>query len=259
MGSGFVRVRCGHRLPSRLREGIGVFAAIFDLAVHRCAPFIAKPCFIAHGAAMMRLSSVALLTAAALALGGCATAVPPVEVTRFHANAAAGWAPGTRYAVDPAPLGDPAATIGSAQPSLEWASYRTAVERQLQLLGLVAADSGAAAPLKVRIGFDRSDRQTAGKRSPVSVGVGGSTGSYGSGVGLGIGLNLGGGARQMQDLQLSVRIDDGASGQALWEGRAETAVPVKAPAAQPSLAAAKLAEALFRGFPGESGRTITVP
>ena len=33
----------------------------------------------------------------------------------------------------------------------------------------------------------------------------------------------------------------------------------KAPAAQPSLAAAKLAEALFRGFPGESGRTITVP
>jgi len=93
----------------------------------------------------------------------------------------------------------------------------------------------------------------------VSVGVGGSTGSYGSGVGLGIGLNLGGGPRRMQDLQLSVRIDDAATGQALWEGRALTQVPAKAPANQPGLAAAKLAEALFKDFPGESGRTISVP
>ncbi|MGB3844875.1 MAG: hypothetical protein WA940_03310, partial [Sphingopyxis sp.] len=100
----------------------------------------------------------ALLCAAALALGGCATAVPPVEVTRFHGNAVAGWAPGTRYAVDTAPLGDAAAMVGAAQPSLEWNSYRTAVERQLQLQGLVAAENGASAPLRVRIGFDRSER-----------------------------------------------------------------------------------------------------
>jgi hypothetical protein len=135
---------------------------------------------------MTRHFSVALLAAAALALGGCATAVPPVA-------------------------------------------------------------------------FDRNDRMPLAKRSPVSVGVGGSTGSYGSGVGLGIGINLGGGPKQMQDLQLSVRIDDAATGQALWEGRALSAVPVKAPAAQPSIAAAKLAEALFKDFPGESGRTISVP
>ncbi len=115
------------------------------------------------------------------------------------------------------------------------------------------------APLKVRIGFDRAEPAPQGRRSPVSVGVGGSTGSYGSGVGVGVGINLGGGPRKMLDLQLSVRIDDAASGQALWEGRALTAVPVKAPAAQPSLAAAKLAEALFKDFPGESGRTISVP
>ena len=208
---------------------------------------------------MMRSLSVALPIIAALSLGGCATAVPPVEVTRFHGNAAPGWAAGTRYTVDTASLGDAAAMVGATQPSLEWNSYRTAVERQLQLQGLVAAPDGATAPLRVRIGFDRADRTGVGRRSPVSVGVGGSTGSYGSGVGLGVGLNLGGGSRQMQDLQLSVRIDDAASGQALWEGRAQTAVPAKAPAAQPGLAAAKLAEALFRDFPGESGRTISVP
>jgi hypothetical protein len=158
-------------------------------------------------------------------------------------------------------LTDPAGMVGAGQPSLEWDSYRTAVERQLQLVGLVAADGAAAstAPVRVRIGFDRSDRVGPGKRSPVSVGVGGSTGSYGSGLGLGIGINLGGGPKQMQDLQLTVRLDDAATGRALWEGRAIAAVPVKAPAAQPSLAAAKLAEALFKDFPGESGRTISVP
>lgn len=204
----------------------------------------------------MRHFSVALPLAAALVLGGCATAVPPVEVTRFHSNAVAGWAPGTRYSVDAEPLG--VAAEGAAPPSLEWNSYRSAVERQLQLQGLAPAPGGARAPLKVRIGFDRASHESGGWRSPVSVGVGGSTGSYGSGVGLGVGINLGGGSRRMTDLQLSVRIDDAATGQALWEGRALTAVPAKAPANQPSLAAAKLAEALFKDFPGESGRTISV-
>ncbi|WP_242445905.1 DUF4136 domain-containing protein [Sphingopyxis lindanitolerans] len=202
----------------------------------------------------MRPLSVALLAAAALALGGCATAVPPVEVTRFH-NVVPGWAPGTRYAIATAPLDAP----GAAMPSIEWNSYRTAVDQQLQRLGLVAAGTGERAPLLVRVAFDRSEQANAPRRSPVSVGVGGGTGSYGSGVGLGVGINLGGGPKRMADLQLSVRIDDAATGQAVWEGRALTAVPVKAPAAQPSLAAAKLAEALFKDFPGESGRTISVP
>ncbi len=209
---------------------------------------------------MKRSLSVTLPLAAALALGGCATAVPPVEVTRFHTNAVAGWTPGTRYAIATAPL-DASGTgaPGAAMPSLEWNSYRSAVDQQLQRQGLVAAGSNERAPLLVRISFDRSEQLSEGRRSPVSVGVGGSTGSYGSGVGLGLGINLGGGPRRMVDLQLSVRIDDAASGQALWEGRALTAVPVKAPANQPSLAAAKLAEALFKDFPGESGRTISVP
>lgn len=215
---------------------------------------------LAHDARMTRHPPAALLLAAAFALAGCATAVPPVEVTRFHTNAVAGWAPGTRYTIATAPLDAAPGTEapGAAMPSLEWNSYRTAVDQQLQRQGLVPAGSNERAPLLVRIAFDRSEQLAEARRSPVSVGVGGSTGSYGSGVGLGIGINLGGGPKRMADLQLSVRIDDAASGQALWEGRALTAVPVKAPAGQPSLAAAKLAEALFKDFPGESGRTISV-
>jgi hypothetical protein len=212
---------------------------------------------------MMRSLSFVLLGSVSLMLGACATAVPPVEVTRFHTNQPAAWQAGSRYVVDSVPLADPSQAVGasasSATSSIEWNSYRAAVERQLQLQGLTAAPDGSAAPLKIRIGFDRYERTPAGKRSPVSVGVGGSTGSYGSGVGLGIGINLGGGPKPTQELSLFVRLDDANTGQALWEGRALTTVSSKAPASQPSLAAAKLAEALFKDFPGVSGRTISVP
>jgi hypothetical protein len=45
----------------------------------------------------------------------------------------------------------------------------------------------------------------------------------------------------------------------VWEGRSETAVRSRAPAGQPGIAAARLARALFEGFPGQSGQTITIP
>lgn len=208
---------------------------------------------------MKRALSLLVLSAASLTLGACATAVPPVEVTRFHTNQPAAWQSGARYVVDTAPLADASQPVGATTSSLEWNSYRAAVERELQRQGLVAVSAGSDAPLRLRIGFDRYERTPAGKRSPVSVGVGGSTGSYGSGVGLGIGLNLGGGPKPMQELSLFVRMDDAVTGQAVWEGRAITAVSSKAPAAQPSLAASKLAEAMFKDFPGQSGKTIKVP
>ena len=42
-----------------------------------------------------------------------------------------------------------------------------------------------------------------GRRSPVSVGVSGSTGSYGGGVGVGIGINLGGGPKDQAGTELA--------------------------------------------------------
>ena len=41
-------------------------------------------------------------------------------------------------------------------------------------------------------------------------------------VGLGVGFSLGGGSREWTDTRLSVTIRDRATGQALWEGRAES-------------------------------------
>ena len=91
------------------------------------------------------------------------------------------------------------------------------------------------------------------------MGVGGSTGSYGSGVGLGIGINLGGRPKDKIVTELSVRITKRQGDQVVWEGRASVEAKHGSPASQPGLAAAKLAEALFKDFPGESGTTIRVP
>lgn len=59
-------------------------------------------------------------------------------------------------------------------------------------------------------------------------------------------------------LKLRVRLLDAKQMQ-VWDGTATTTARVNSPAAQPGLAAEKLADALFADFPGESGRTITIP
>ena len=92
----------------------------------------------------------------------------------------------------------------------------------------------------------------------MSVGIGGSTGSYGSGLGVGIGLDLSGPPPEVIETQLSVAIRDRKSGKVVWEGRAQFTVRATAPQAQTALGAPKMAAALFQGFPGNSGETILV-
>src|SRR3546814_15163238 len=82
---------------------------------------------------MMRHLPAALLGIAALALSACATPVPPVEVTRFHIIAVAGWAPGTLYVVDPRTLADTTGRTSGSQQWLEWDRDRTARPRPLRL------------------------------------------------------------------------------------------------------------------------------
>lgn len=200
----------------------------------------------------------------ALLAAGCATATPPTEVTRFHRMADPAMATGQQFYI--------AAPQDDAGP--EWTNYAGAVSAALQRNGYACAvrssnpcvlSAGSVfAPSPAHRVTVRLDRAAAGSRrggSGVSVGAGGATGSYGSGVGVGVGIDitrlLGGGGPDTM-LRLSVRID-GDDRQSIWEGRAETAVRSGAPAAQPGIAAARLTDALFQGFPGRSGETITVP
>jgi hypothetical protein len=182
------------------------------------------------------------------ALSGCVAPVGPVEVTRFHLRETARLGRGA-IAVEPAP--------GMASDSLEFRSYATAVGRQLALLGYSEQLAGASDQVAL-IRLERQHYRPERHGGPVSVGVGGATGSYGSGVGVGIGFDLSGPPPEVVDTQLSVTIKDRASGQSLWEGRASFSVTAKAPLADAQLGAAKLTEALFKGFPGNSGESIQV-
>lgn len=185
----------------------------------------------------------------ALALAGCVAPTGPVEVTRFHAQDLSALGKGT-ITIEPAP--------GRDAGSLEWQTYQVAVERQLKLLGYsvvpAGANSGQVAQLRLARESFRSERNG----GPVSVGVGGSTGTYGSGLGVGIGINLSPRPAEQVRTDLGVIIRQRASGLALWEGRASFAVRSSSPLANTALGAAKMAEALFKGFPGQSGETIAV-
>ena len=195
------------------------------------------------------MKPVALMaTALALAaLSGCVAPVGPVEVTRFHAPDISPLGKGS-IAVEPAPGSDPA--------SLEWQTYSTAVARQLVLLGYTEVKPGSGGQVAL-VKMSRRTLQPAGS-NPVSVGVGGSTGTYGSGLGLGIGINLSPKPAAEVATDLSVSIRDRTSGATLWEGRATFVVSSKSPLAATALGAPKMSEALFAGFPGQSGETIEV-
>jgi diadenosine tetraphosphatase ApaH/serine/threonine PP2A family protein phosphatase len=200
--------------------------------------------------------TVAAMMAAGLAAGlaGCATGPArfPVEATRFHYDPVA-----ERGTVRVEPLTGP-----TAAPSLEYQAYAGAVEGELARLGFVPAPAGANPQFIATVSFARSNRPLPPRRSPVQIGIGG--GSYsggwhgGGGVGGGVSFPLGGGgARDGIITELSVRLRRGPD--AVWEGRAQSLTDSSAPDAGGDAIARRLAAALFLGFPGESGRTISVP
>lgn len=192
----------------------------------------------------------ALLAFSALALSACASApyAGPTEVTRFAAPDLS-QAPRGRIAVVVAP--------GEEAGGLAMQPYIEAVTRELAALGYAPVTGGGSQVAEVRAG--RGELLADGsRRSPVSVGVGGSTGTYGSGVGVGIGINLGGGRRETIDTSMAVVIRDMDTREVLWEGRASFAATDNADEFAVANAAEKLASALFAGFPGNSGETIEV-
>lgn len=197
----------------------------------------------------MRVASLLAILVPAALLAGCTTParVSPVEVTRFS-DPQASLGSGS-IAVRPAP--------GAEPDSWDYAAFQTAVAQELAKLGYVVTAEGArqVALISVR----RSTQQPVVGRSPVNVGVGGSTGTYGSGVGLGVGINLGGGRPSEEiDTELRVSIVPEGGTNALWEGRARFTATANSDFADRNAAAAKLAGALFAGFPGRSGETIEV-
>jgi hypothetical protein len=105
----------------------------------------------------------------------------------------------------------------------------------------------------------RTSKGMVRKRPPVTIGIGG--GTYGGNVGVGgdASFGIGGGHAELVDTELAVQLRRRSDNSVVWEGRAVTEGLIgSGKAEQPGFTAHKLAAALFKGFPGESGITITV-
>ena len=197
-----------------------------------------------------------LLRAAALglaaSLAACTTlgdsGPSAIDVTRFHLGQ-----PIARSTIAVVPVNAADAN------SLEYAWHRNAVQLQLAQLGWSVVPSTSGSEQIALIDVRQGSREALAQRSPISVGIGGSTGGWRSGVGAGVSFGLGGGgARELVATQLAVSIRRRSDQTVFWEGRAETEARVGDEDADRRVVVQRLAEALFRDFPGESGRTIRI-
>ena len=201
---------------------------------------------------MKRFASCLGALAGLALLSGCMTdgGPTPPSVTRFHLGQPIARAV---IAVEPA---DPADAN-----SLEFDAIADAVGRELTRLGWTV-QKGNARSEQVAVVSVSQESRIAPRRSGFSVGIGGGTASYGrrSAVGVGGGVNIpvGRTSNELVATQLAVRIQRRSDATVAWEGRADYEARAGTPDAARAAAANRLAAALFRDFPGESGRTIRV-
>jgi hypothetical protein len=205
----------------------------------------------------LRLALAGLGMAGALALAGCdTTGGGPVQVTRFHL---AQVAPGS-FAVQTTPAGGPGSPV--APDSLELQTYSDIVAGELTHYGFTRAADPANAELAVSAMVDRGTRpDPRPSGAAVSFGIGGASFGRHSAVGGDVGTTVPIGQnheRFIVGTRMMVQIKRRSDGSVIWEGRAMTEAKGQSADASPQAAISKLAHALFVGFPGESGRTITV-
>jgi len=196
----------------------------------------------------MYMTKIALGFFAIAGLSASVLAAVPVKVTRFHLDGA----------LTPGPLRIESANAPGIR-ELEDAIYLDAVRRHIIALGFTVAGLETTAPATATVAVSRSTRPLPPSRPPLTIGIGG--GGFGGGVGGGGGASFGVGGKRDRELvitDMTVLLRRLPGGDVVWEGRASIQSDSRKPEAQAMIAADKLARALFKGFPGESGRTITV-
>lgn len=198
---------------------------------------------------------ISLALAGAVALAGCTTTARqgPIDVTRYHLGQ-----PMERTTISFEPMS------GAVQVNPEYQTYADAVQAELERLGYVRATTGTESGYIAGISFTRTSKGFVKERPPVTIGIGGGSfsgggrrGGTGVGVGGDVGFGIGGKTREVFGSELWVQVRRRANNSVIWEGRAQTQ-GVGVENAQPGETAQRLARALFKDFPGESGVTITV-
>lgn len=165
-----------------------------------------------------------------------------VDVTRFHNGAALAGQDVAVVAADPA-----------AGASLAFAGVAGPVAAELARAGMPAAAAGATPALVATIRYDARAFEEP-RKTQFSIGLG--AGSFGRRGGVGVGGNVpvGSRTRSVMEITLAVQIRRTADNSAVWEGRATDVLA----ASQAGSAPARLAAALFAGFPGTNGETLRV-
>jgi len=181
------------------------------------------------------LRSLALALAAALAActtgggGGANVRTGGIEVGRFHLGEPIAHA---QIAIEPFDRAD--------LMSPDYSAASAAVARQLQRLGWTVVTATGQSEQIALVALQSGSREAIAARSAARVGRGFASGPA---------TTAAGGNATLLEVAIRRRSD----GTVFWEGRAlSEAQPVGAAAAE------RLATALFRDFPGESGRIIRV-
>lgn len=194
---------------------------------------------------MTTLFRIPAVLALAIGLVACASSGFRADVTRFHADRV------------PVPEGQ-LVTIRPAadkDDGLQFQEYAMILGRAFGEIGFRPA-AGKTPDLVVRLDWDRRPLPREGGGSDTRIGIG--VGSYGrrSGVSLGTSFGLGDSDGDGRDYshELFVTLEDGETGDRLWEGRART----RSQTSNTGTVLPYLARALLKDFPGTGGQTERV-
>jgi hypothetical protein len=176
-----------------------------------------------------------------------------VTVSRFVAEGAAAKALRTGAITV---TGSP---TGSGVDSHELAAYEAAVVDQLAQSGYRTDRPDAAAAQVAELHVTHDTVAPAEQKKPVSGTMAVGVSNRGMGYGLGLNVDLTKPRAALVATRLEARIRDKASGTVLWEGRADVATREDDDNWPQSRVAARLAAALFDGFPGSTGEALARP
>lgn len=188
--------------------------------------------------AFLRSAPVLLLAASLAACasgGGKRPAGGGLEVARFHLGDPVARA---QIAVEPFDRAD------ANRP--EFPAYAAAVGRQLSRLGWTVVPTTTGSEQIALIDLEQGSREAVAALSAARIGRGVSP-TPAAGTSADVTASL-----------LEVAIRRRSDGTVFWEGRAVGEARTGSPEAARTAIVERLAEALFRDFPGESGRTIRV-
>ena len=191
-----------------------------------------KSAFLKSGAILLALGAAACSTTGAERAPRAGTA----EVARFHLGEQT--IAKAQIAIEPFDRAD------ANRP--EYPRYAAAVARELTRLGWTVAPSGAASEQIALIDVEQGSREAIAALTAARIGRGVAAGP-GEGSSANITATL---------LEVAIRRRSDAT--VFWEGRAVSEARTGSAEAGSAAAVDRLAAALFRDFPGESGRSIRI-